>query len=578
MPEVQLSAGRSVQFSAPPGAFVVVCGAGEATIGGNATGARRMTLRSNAQTTPLLAAGANVQINATGDAWYQLVLHGEVLSEADLPDIAPPGAMVSVDGAPRYWNAGWGQAFTAADVGALRAASPQRYAVGLGLFGDSIASNGYYSSVTEYPQWFPPAALDNYERSWGWATSVGPLSMQRITVVKNFAVQTNGLLVPGTAPTGYPLSAQVTAALADPLWPSVTRATIVVGTNDATVTKADSTYATISQCAAELLTQISRLGKPVTLISSPPRGGTVTTVVGDSVAIWAWLQEWRATLKRIADASKGWISFVDGYTLGNSPTTTPDVIQSGSTYDNIHPNNVYAYRIADAFVSSILPTGVAGDIDIWPNASFAGSTNAALLDQGFANPTFATASGGTAGSGVTLGAGAIAGSLTLTGIGTGTIASGGATVAATTIPGGVGNMQSMAITSGAAGDGIDVTTATAHAAGGTFLNPGDAAWAQMLVRVNSGGIYPRNMFFRLQGIAGSTYNRLLWEANGSNEKALPLTASKTYLLRTPLFVAPPTALSALVVKFRPIFDAAGAGSIDIGNLEIRRFRSGGVYS
>lgn len=452
------------------------------------------------------------------------------------------------------------------------------YTENIALFGDSLNANGYYSSTTQNPQWFPEAALDNFERAWGWATWVGPMSMQRARVAKNFAVQGNGLLIPGSSPAGYPLSVQVGLALADPIWPTVTRAVIMVGTNDATTQKADGTYPSVAHCASELLAQIERIGKPVTLISCPPRGGTVTTVVGDGLAIWAWLQQWRAVLKRIADASNGWISFVDAYTLGNSPTTSPDVIQAGSTYDNIHTNNVYAYKIADAFVSSILPSGIGGDVDVWPNASFAGSTNAALLDQGFANPTFGTASGGTAGSGVTLGAGAIAGSLTLTGIAGGTIASGGATVAATTIPGGVGNMQSMAITSSAAGDGIDVTTASAHAAGGAFLSEGDAAWAQMLVRVNSGGIYPRNLFFRLQAIAGSTYNRLSWEANGTNEKALPLTASRTFLLRTPVFVATATALTSLVVKFRPVFDAAGAGSIDFGNLEIRRFRSGGVYS
>lgn len=446
--------------------------------------------------------------------------------------------------------------------------SPDRYQVGVALFGDSLNANGYYSSTTEYPQWFPDAALDNFERGWAPGPWLGPMSMQRIRVVKNFAVQTNGLLVAGTTPAGYPLSVQVTTALADPLWSKVTRAIIVVGTNDAATTKADGNYGTIEECAAELLTQIARLCKPVTLVSAPPRAGTVTTVVGNSLALWAWLQQWRAVCKRIADDSRGYINFVDAYSLGNSPTTTPDVMAAGSTYDNIHWNNVYAYKVADAIVSSILPSGIAGDLDVWPNASFAGSTNAALLDQGFANPVFATASGGT-------GTGTIAGSLTVTNIGTATHSG---TVAACTIPGGNGNMQSLAVTSNADSDGVDVVTATAHAAGGTFLSPGDAAWGQMLLRVNSGGIYPRNLFLRLTGFNGSNYNRVLFENNDTNEDALPLTASRTFLLRTPLLVAPATALSSLTLKLRAVFDGAGAGSIDISNMEIRRFRSGGVYS
>ncbi len=446
--------------------------------------------------------------------------------------------------------------------------SPDRYQVGLALFGDSLNANGYYSSTTEYPQWFPDAALDNFERGWAPGPWIGPMSMQRIRVIKNYAVQGNGLLVAGTSPTGYPLSTQVTTALADPLWAKVTRAVIVIGTNDAATAKADLTYGTIEQCSRELLIQLARIGKPITLVSSPPRGGTVTTQVGNDLAIWAWLQQWRVVCKRIADESHGRINFVDAYSLGNSPTTTPDVIAAASTYDNIHWNNVYAYKVADAIVTSILPSGIAGDLDVWPNASFAGSTNAVLLDQGFANPVFATASGGT-------GTGTIAGSLTVTNIGTATHSG---TVGACTIPGGNGNMQSFAITSNADSDGIDVTTATSHSAGGTFLAAGDAAWAQMLVRVNSGGIYPRNLFFRLQGIAGSTYNRLSFENNDTNEDALPLAATRTFLLRTPVFVAPATALTSLVVKFRPVFDAAGDCTIDISNLEIRRFRSGGVYS
>jgi hypothetical protein len=436
------------------------------------------------------------------------------------------------------------------------------------VFGDSIPGhNAVYTTGTDPdgivpPPWFVDGAVDHSWRGWGWISWVGPISMQRIQVVKNYCVQTNGLLAAGTSPVGQPVSAQVTRFLADRAAGRVkaTRAIIHVGTND--------NQSTIAACAAELLTQIARLGMPVDLVSSPPRGGTPTTVVGDGLQLWAWLQQWRATCKRIADASGGSVKFIDAYAQGNTPATVPDVMQAGYTYDDIHTNSAYGFRIADAYVSSLLPSGLAGDLDLWPNNSNASSSGGAnLIDQGVINPVFGTTSGGT-------GTGTVAGSYTITNVGTATHS--GSVVAN---PNGIGNMQRIAITSNANNDGVNIATASFHAAGGTFLSAGDEAYLQCLVTIGAGGIYPKNMRLQLACFDGTTtWVRKLFDIDAAKEVAMPLSAARTLLLRTPKFVVPSGLTFASVTgSLRPIFAAAGSCTIDVGNFECRRTRAGTGY-
>ncbi len=445
-----------------------------------------------------------------------------------------------------------------------------RTTVGVVTFGDSLSQNAIYSDGTETvapPRNFVDSALNNNWRGWGYAAWLGPLSMQRIQLVKNYAVQTNGLLTAGTTPAGHPLSTQVTAYLADRASGTVkaSRAIIMVGTNDSA--------STIAACTAELLTQIARLNMPVDLMAAPPRGGTVTTVVGDGMQLWAWLMEWRAICKRIAENSGGRVRFIDTYPLVNSPTTVPDVLAAGYTYDNIHSNNSAAYRWADAYVSAVLPSSLAGDLDLWPNNSSAATSGANnLLDQGIANPIMGTTSGGTAGTGAS---GTVAASFTATGQGTGTVV-----CSVISNPNGIGNMQRMVITSNAAADGANLTTADFKAAGGTFLTAGDECWVQALVTVNTGGILPRHLRLHLLATDGSSnYFRMCMEIDAAKEVALPITATRSFLFRTPKFVMPagftPTSMTGV---FRAAFAAAGSCTIDIGNFECRRFRSGGVYA
>jgi len=216
----------------------------------------------------------------------------------------------------------------------------------------------------------------------------------------------------------------------------------------------------------------------------------------------------------------------------------------------------------------LLPSGVSGDLDLWPTNTSAATSGAAKLDQGFSNPTLGTASGGS-------GTGTIASGLTVTNIGTCTHS--GSVISN---PNGLGNMQRLAIASSAAADGVNVATSSFHAAGTQFLSEGDAAFVQMLVTVNSGGIYPRNMRALLTAFDGTiTYLRMLYEIDAAKEVALPLTATRSFLLRTPVFIMPAgPALTNLQATFRATFAAAGNCTIDIGNIECRRFRSGGVYS
>jgi lysophospholipase L1-like esterase len=397
--------------------------------------------------------------------------------------------------------------------------------------------------------------------------------MQRIQVVKSWARQTNGVLTAGTFPVGANLQYQINQALADPLWPSINRVAIMIGAND--------TAFSVATWVAALLVQLGRINKPIDLMAAPPRADAVNTAVGgDGMQGWAWFLEVRAQLKRIAEANPR-IKFIDAYSTVNSPLTIPDVILSTRVLpDTIHPNNAGAFLIADAYVNSLFPSGMSGDIDIWPNNAYADSAGAnGVLDQAFQNPNFATATGGTAGAGVTLGAGQIAGSLTLTGIAGGTVLT--PTTALSTIPGSTGNMQTIPITSTASGDGVAITnTVSLHNVGTTFLASGDQAYLQCFMRINSGGIYPRNLFARLLGFNGTTnyFNNFHDNATPANEIALPLTGTRTFLIRTPIFLKSGAALTALNLRIAPTFAGAGACTIDISNLEVRRLKSGGIYS
>jgi hypothetical protein len=450
-------------------------------------------------------------------------------------------------------------------VAGAAGSSPQRDVTYIGCLGDSQINNGYLNSAVTVANggvWFDKTAADNFARGWGWTTWVGALSMQRVQVVKSWAVQTNGVLKAGSNPVGYPLSRQIGNMLADPLFAQLNRVVINIGTNDSTSSLAD--------WASALVAQIARIPRPVDLISIPPRSdATNTTAGGNGMQAWAWYLNANAIMDRIADASGGKIRYINTRGLLNTPTTVPDVWAANHSYDNIHATSNAAYEIADAYVNSLLPVINLTQLDVWPNNSNAASSGANnLIDQGFANPLFGTASGGS-------GTGTIAGSLTVTNINTATHSG---SVAANTIPGGAGNMQSIAITSNAAGDGVDVTGATMHAAGGIFLAEGDQAWGQTLVRINSGGIYPRNLFFRLNAFNGSNWNALQWEYDAAKDLiALPLTATRTFLIRTPILTAPSGTISNLQLKFRPVFAAAGACTIDIGHFECRRFRGGGLY-
>lgn len=453
----------------------------------------------------------------------------------------------------------------AAGGGAVAENWPRNFAtLNLGLFGDSLTNNGYYatdpvSGATynnpdgTYPNYFLDGG-NNRTLTQGWSTWLSPLSLGRIKVVKSWARKTNGLLAVGDSPVGFPLSVQVTQALADPSWSRIDRAVWMGSVNDAYA------GASIDDCARELVAQIARIGKPVDLIAPPPNTTNANDNTGDGMKIWAWLLEWRRTLKAIADSSNGYIRFIDGYSVNATPTTTPATYIASRTMDGIHTNSAGAYFIALAYINATFPGGVgAGDLDIWPHDSFAGTSGAAgRIDQGFANPIFAAASGGT-------GTGVVAGSLTVANTAGGTH---NGSVAASTILGSYGNMQGLALVAAAAGDGATITGASTSSG---FAAAGDYVWAQALVRINAGGIFPRALELRLNGFQNPTnWQALEWQAQDATDVAFPFTASTTLLLRTPKLLVPSGAFSALIPRLLVRFAGAGSCSIDIANLQIMR--------
>jgi lysophospholipase L1-like esterase len=453
------------------------------------------------------------------------------------------------------------------------------FSIGVGLFGDSITNNGFYTTGASPDGSMPSAfwvagATENYSLGQGWGSWLGPLSFERIRLVRSWARQTNGLLIAGSSPTGYPLSVQVTQALASAEWASIDRAIVMIGTND--------TASTIDACAAELLKQIARIAKPVTLLAAPPRSGTVTTVVGGGLAHWAWLQQWRAVCRRIADASSGRVAFVDGYRPVCSPSASPDVMASGyllADTANLHPNNAGQYLIADAIVKSILPNGIEGDLDIWPNNSSAVDTNAAGLDQGVRNPLMVVGSGGTL-SGFSGGTAATDTPQYYTTTKIGTPTSSVASLVSSPY-GGFG--QHVEIQSAADGDGYTVASASFHAAGGAFLSAGDVAWAQCIVTLDAESVYPKNITMRLNGFVNPThyYAWALCNATAFPEVALPLTGARSFLLRTPPMLVPAGVAFTSLIARAGVYYAGAAGAAcgsTVSNMECRRFRPGGVYA
>ncbi len=493
---------------------------------------------------------------------------------------AVSASAVGVNGDKLYWSGKSWQQIPVSHASSLLAAAPQRYSIGVVIFGDSQANNAFFTSGTAPDGASPSAfwvdgATENYSLGQGWPAWLGPLSFERIRVVESWARQTNGLLAAGSAPAGFPISVQVSQHLASSRRSQCRRAIIQTGTNDSAFT--------VAECAAELLKQIARIGLPVTLVAAPPKAGTVTAVVGDSLARWAWLQEWRAVCRRIADESGGWVSFVDGYRPVCSPTTSPDVMAAGyvlADTQDIHYNNAGAYLVADGIVNSILPTGISGDLDIWPNNSSAVDTNAVLLDQGVRNPLMVVGSGGTL-TGFSGGTAATDTPQYYTTLKLGTPTTSVASLVASPY-GGFG--QHVEIQPAANNDGFSVASTSFHNAGRTqFLQPGDMAWAQCIITLDAETVYPKNIGMRLNPYTGTT-NYYAYAMLGSPtyaEVALPLTGARSFLVRTPQFVVPAGVTFTSIIARAFVYyagSAAAACGVTVSNMECRRFRSGGVYS
>ena len=87
------------------------------------------------------------------------------------------GVQTSQDGRVR--------ALSSSQTEAAAKGSPPRYAIGIGLLGDSITNNGYYTDAASpdgatVSAYWVDGATNNNARGMGWSTWVGPMSMQRI--------------------------------------------------------------------------------------------------------------------------------------------------------------------------------------------------------------------------------------------------------------------------------------------------------------------------------------------------------------------------------------------------------------
>lgn len=498
--------------------------------------------------------------------------------------------------------------------------------------GDSMENNAILTTGTApdgkvVAPWHVRGATENYWRSWGWPAWVGALTLQRGQVIGSTARQTNGLVTEGTNPAGVPFSVQSAQARSDPLYARKTRWLKKPGFNDSAFS--------IAVMKAALMSEIALSTGPGFLMSPPPRSDSAATVVGgDGMQDWLKKLAWRNELKRICDQSSGRIQFIDFYSACNTPTASPDgyatnyTFNAGAGDNGIHTSSLAGFKGGQLVGNALFPGGVGNPLDLWTTVAYVDTSGGAnLLDQGFRDPTLAapiaafTASisgttmtvsaigsgslavgHGVCGAGITAGTfitAQLTGSAGSTGtytvstsqtvasasmygvmglaivtIGTATFT---LTQAANTIPGGVGNMLSIAITKNADGDGVDVTTHNmATSGGGRFLAENDDAWFQLFIRVNSGGVYPRNLFTRLQGFNGTNYYAVWCPLDVTKEPvALPFDGTTRLLPRTPVLTAPATAFSNLQGKFRPTFAGAGAGTctIDISLPDVRRFRA-----
>lgn len=439
----------------------------------------------------------------------------------------------------------------------------------LGLFGDSQTNRSFYSSSNAADGVSPPSyivlgAQTNSYRSYGWATWVPALTGQQYEVLYSWARQGNGVIEADGPPPGWNLEAQITQALHSPLWAYIDEVVINIGFND---------YAyPVSQVIAALTQQLQRINKPITLMSVFPRSDATQTVVsGDGSQVWAWYLQYNQALYNLVQASSGKLSWVECHGLVNDPATSPDGWGTNMSIDLIHSDNASAFLGALAFARAKVGSWSTGSLPIWPHNAGAATSGATGLNQGFANACFGTASGG---SGAT---GTVAGSLTVAALAGGSAVG---SVATCDIPGGVGNMQTLVVTSAGANSGVSVTSASFHAAGGTFLTPGDIAWGQGLFQIpGSQALYPKSCTFRLNGFKSPlTWSMSFCPLEAAEEVALPITETTNLLIRTPPMLIPPgLAFSSLTLSALFTFAAAGDCTVKFSNWHCVRFPQGAGF-
>lgn len=504
--------------------------------------------------------------------------------------------------------------------------------------GDSHPHNAIYTDATspteESPlSWFVDGATTNSWRLWGFPAWLVALSKGKLKPIGATCKQTNGYLAAGSNPAGVPISLQNTRMQALPLY---SKASVVI-----TDGAFNDTTSTLDAIEAEAKVQSARhtsAGKTHVMPFVFPRSdATASTTDADGVQVWAKYVQLNSRFKLFAEASQGRVKFVDAYGKVAAYTAgAADAWKAGYSYnagagDNgIHGNTIPAYFKGKAIVDALFPSGVGTDFPLWRSAAWAGATGAnGKVDQGFQNPVFvfpiagftasisgttmtvtAVGSGalavgqGVCGAGITAGTfiraqltGSAGSTGTYTVSASQTVASASMygvmglsittintatftlTQVANDMAGGSGNMLSLAITSNAANDGVYFYADTMHAAGGTFITNGDACYAEALMRVKGGGIYPCNLHLRTVGFNGTNYSYTWGERDTTRETVFPMTGDvelkpETYPFAMPASVA---ALSSLTMRAQVVYAGAGSAGLDLGNFALIRRKGGMTY-
>lgn len=436
------------------------------------------------------------------------------------------------------------------------------------LFGDSISQLNISN----------PTNTTNVYQYCNWFNIANALLGQRLTLINNAGVggdTTAGMLarinvqVYG-AGFGQVTSNQTTAPsnLPGPLVGNPEIVFVMGGTND--IFGSSLSAATVEANLLSIYQTLLNAGVTVVAMTVPAVNVTNGSYTTAQIAVQLAVNDWiRAQVRN----TKGMI-LVDAFAGSIDPNnaTTVQGLQT-SFYDGFHhPNNVGAWGIATRVQAAL--TGIVPPLtDLLPTSNLATFATSSSINQLLTNPLL-NGSTAVSGTGMT-GNGPTPGVPTYTNNGSATTV---ASVAARSD--GFGQNLSLATTTSAAGDGIQVTWPDQHAnvvVGATYI-----AMAEINVTGPSGAALTAannlyNVSLGIQFYDGTTnyfvrdwYTNLTDTSTTSGDKPYA-NGSFDVVLRTPPITIPATGTPTLFRPFVLTF-AAGAGGevVSVGRIELLR--------